>query len=542
MIPDAGGFNEEDSPAPGGITDVAGWATASVVADRITEMAAGASEAASESAASAAVQAQRLLSLDEAGDALAKIVERWGGTGQGQFAGRIFEWQHVSSFNVNAAGMDSPLRAVITEFPQAAGLLSDPHGPVDAGVLDQRGDWLVEAQAKVLNNSAQRLHQLAQDKYEGLRLLVPSDHRAATESFIDARTSAASPGFLKEDAYQSVKDRLTDHLEAGGVQSDSISNRQLQDAARDPEAHLREWQQRETALRSEALDAEARNEQLAHWLPVASVAGAAFAGGAAAAATTAFVRSVTQIAAVRSGELTPSAAAMTAANDAAAAFARGALVGGGGQSIALLSQGLNLPDALGGGTLPFAMARASLALGEVTLAYAHGKITATEAAQQSADSVARISVAWAGSLIGQILIPIPVVGAVIGGTVGSLSCALAAQGIAAVNAEMRGARQAEEALAAAQVELAATLIVLEEQLRLMDQIGRDWDIAFSTQILPSLNSLEEAVPSGNAVTSLEAITTLIRGYQGAPLFATLEQFDQWMRSTEPLVLRTSPRR
>ncbi len=534
------GEPQKQRSADGGVPDVAAWATASAVAGRISELGDQFSQAATEAAVRATEQAQRLLSIEQAGDTLDKVVQRWGGQGFEQFAGHIFEWHHTATFNANAAAQSSPLHSLITEFPDRTGFVSNPHAPVDVGVVDQSGNWIVEAQAKVLSGTSQRLRVLAQDKYESLRLLVPTDHKAATDSLIERRRSGASPGFLKQEAYESVRERLTDHLSAGDVQSDAISEEQLHAVARDPLGHLREWQQREERIRAAELDEQARNEQLEQWMPLASIAGAAFAGGAAAAAMTAFVRSITQLAAVRSGELTPSAAAMTAASDATAAFARGALVGAGGQSIAVLSQELNLPVALGGGTLPFAMARAGLALGETTIAFARGEIKGAEAAQRSANSVARISVGWAGSLIGQVMIPIPVVGAFIGGTVASLNCALASQAMAVISAEMREARQAEELLAVAQVELAATLIVLEEQLKLIDRIAQDWDIAFATHVLPSLNTLERTVPAGHALESLDAITQVIRTYQGAPLFTTLFEFDEWMRSDEQLVLRTNP--
>lgn len=527
-------------PKAGTPVDVAQWATASAVAEQIQALGDGFSDAAKQSASEAALQARRLLEVQNAGETLAQVVNRWGGTGAEQFTGRIFEWQQAATFNVNAVDAGGALRAMVTEFPDVPGVSSSPHSPIDLGVVDGNGDWIVSAQAKVLGGAAQRLHQLAQDKYQDLALLVPSDHKDATEALIDGRTSGASPGFLKAEAYESVRGRLTDRLTAGGVSSESISSEELKRVAQDPQRHLREWQQREGALRTEALDDQAREEQLAQWMTVASVAGAACAAGATAAATTAFVRSVSQIAAVRSGDLTPTAAAMSAASDAAAAFGRGALVGGGGQTIALVGQQMGLPDALGGGTLPFAIARAGLSLGEISVAYARGQISGQEAAQKSAESVSRISVAWAGSLVGQVLIPIPIVGAVIGGTVGSLSCALAAQGIAAVSGEIRDAALAEEALAAVQVEVAAAMIVMDEQLRMIDALARDWDIAFSAVVLPRLDKLAQVVPEGDTVQALGAISELVVTYNGAPLFTTVEEFDAWMRTDETLVLKTRP--
>ena len=95
--------------------------------------------AASQAAAAEAIEhAQRLLVVTDAKGSLDEIVQRWSNTGNGPFAGRFFEWQQQTTFNMEAAGTGSPLRAYLTEHgtPWSA---PNPHAPGDLQIGDPGG-------------------------------------------------------------------------------------------------------------------------------------------------------------------------------------------------------------------------------------------------------------------------------------------------------------------------------------------------------------------------------------------------------------------
>ena len=498
--------------------------------------------AASQAAAAEAIEhAQRLLVVTDAKGSLDEIVQRWSNTGNGPFAGRFFEWQQQTTFNMEAAGTGSPLRAYLTEHgtPWSA---PNPHAPGDLQIGDPGGDLLREAQLKAVASTSQRVQDLAQDKYDGMDLLTPSDHTASAQELLERRIEQANPDFLKHDQYTSTQERLTDRIDVAGVQSRPIDSEELRNAAEDPDRYHDAMASREQAGIAQSETARDELHRAALMADLQGIGAAAAIGGVTAAGITAIISAVRTGAAVRAGTMTPSAAATTIMADSGKALAAGAFVAGTGQAIRVLGQHGAIPEALGGGTLPFAIARASLALGSSGVRYARGELTGPQAAADSAEAMARVSVIWAFSLIGQTAIPIPVVGAAIGGTVGTLCASTAAQGLTVMTAMAKDARAEEELLAALEVEIAAAVLVLQEEQRVLREISKEFDIAFTQRIIPALDQLEASLDSGHVQQTIEHTSTIITAFGGTPLFTSMAEFDAFMRSDEPLVLGGTPGR
>ena len=132
-----------------------------------------------------------------------------------------------------------------------------------------------------------------------------------------------------------------------------------------------------------------------------------------------------------SGEMSPTAAAVAAVTASTGALARGAFVGGAGQGVRLLANAGALPDALGGGSVAYVAARATWELGVIGVELAKGEIDAGEAAARSSQSMLAVGYGFGGMIVGQALIPIPVVGALVGGAVGAIFAGVTIQGLAA---------------------------------------------------------------------------------------------------------------
>ncbi|MFI0433199.1 MAG: hypothetical protein ACH36H_08660 [Candidatus Nanopelagicales bacterium] len=380
-------------------------------------------------------QAQRLMDDGGAADRLGAIIATWGGTAPAHLAGRLLEWQQETTFNISAAGLGSDIRARLTELANEHTAAS-PHNPADLRIFAPDGSVLSEAQAKAVASTAQRIMGLSVDKYAGMQLIVPSDHLAPSQALLDARLDAANPGFLKHDQYVDVSHRLSDRIQYGDVSSTPIDSAHLRAAAEDPQFGqlLHGTENQREALRDARLAEESAQQREAITAQIGGVVGAAVAGGAVAAGIAATVATMRSIAAIRSGAMTPTAAAVSVAADAGRAFCQTALVTGSGQALRALARSGIGPDAFATGTLPFALARASLSLGQISWGCANGSVSGQDAAAQSAESLARVSFAWAGALIGQVAIPVPVVGAMVGGVVGSLAATLAVQGITTIGA------------------------------------------------------------------------------------------------------------
>lgn len=538
----SGSGSPRHPPAPaGGVADAATWATADVTGAAFTARADALSDAARTAAEEAVEGARRLIVVTDARGSLQDIIQRWSNTDPGNFAGRVFEWQQATTFNMDAAGQGSPLRAFMTEWGSP---FSDPipRAPADVEVRGLDGDLLAQAQLKAVASTANRVLDLAQEKYEGMALVTPTDHAQDVQDTLARRIAQADPDFLKHDAYASVQERLADRLEAGGVQSQPIDSGDLAGAAQDPQSlHERMVGQEQARIAQDeaARDAFQRQELYAE---LQGIGAAAAVGGLTAAAVTALITGVRTGAKVRAGAMTPTAAAAATLSQSAGALATGAFVSGAGQSIRVLGEHGAIPEALGGGTLPFAIARASLALGTTGVRYARGELTGPEAAADGAESMARISVVWAFSMVGQAAIPIPVVGAFIGGAVGTMCASTAANGLAVMVAMAKDAHAEEAILAALEVEVASAIIVLREEQRFLEKASREFDIAFAEQVLPALEGLEDSLFSGAVEQTIEHTSTIITAFGGTPLFCSRAEFDAFMRSEAPLVLGGAPGR
>lgn len=493
-------------------------------------------EAAAEQAgAEMLANARALTEITRSTPKLEQLVESYGEGNAAQFGGRLLEFLSEASFNADAAQQGESVRVYMTHFASPFAP-ADPASPADLQVFSATGEILGEFQSKSVSDTARRVHELAQAKYSGMKLLVPSDHVEPTEALVDRRIQQANPDFLNRADYESLRERLTGSIRHGSVRSEGFDENAIAAAARDPRGAL-------DSLDKKYEDARASAEQRATEATFESIAASALSAGLAAASVTALLQGARSMATVRAGEMSPTAAALATASDCAAAFARAALVGAGGQGLSALTDAGFVPEGLGAGTLPFALARSGVAVAETSLAYARGQLSGPEAAARMGESLSRTSIVWAASIVGQAAIPVPVVGALIGGTVGSVCSTVAIKGIQSTVALAQDARTEREILAQLEVEVAAALVVLDEERRIIDQLARAHESAFNITILPALDRLEATLAGGSTESALTQVNRLIVLFGQAPLFGTFNEFDHWMADRgSALVIRPNGRR
>jgi hypothetical protein len=165
-----------------GVEDTAVWVSAAEGAQPGERWAADLVRRAAASTELAERVRERLSVLGSSEPLLNQIVQRWSGAGHAQFAGRIFEYHHATTFNMSAAEAGvQRIRAVVAEFE---GTRPDPHAAADIRVLDPSGQTLAEVQAKAVAATSQRVHELAAERYAGCNWSYP-----ATTS-IQPRTSS----------------------------------------------------------------------------------------------------------------------------------------------------------------------------------------------------------------------------------------------------------------------------------------------------------------------------------------------------------------
>ncbi|MGY1763054.1 hypothetical protein ACI79G_15490 [Geodermatophilus sp. SYSU D00779] len=434
-----------------------------------------------------------------------EMAERFGRLGDAQRQGHVFEWMHEISFNLKAIAEDDDARLRVTTW------LGEPHAPADLRVYGSSGEVLSEVQAKVVGNAAQRLafsDGLASDKYQGMQLLVPSDHVGGTQSLLGRRL--AMPEGPLHDRYAEVRANLTDRVTQGQLTSNAVTTNELADAARDPQGHLQSMI-RSTHLRDVAV-----------------------AGGTAAVTaglTTGLVDVATAL--VRTGsldglnwtEVARRAAKHALGAGAAACIAEG--LSGLGQH-AMASGAGGWADALVDGGLDHFMGLAAFKIAGIAHGIATGRLSGEAAAWAAAETLTRATAGWACAAIGQVVIPVPVVGALIGNVVGQFGASMLVQGIRLAVA----ARDKAAAWDAEYEQLLRHTAELQEvaarELREGESALATYEVGFRAQVLPRLHRLQSAVATGRPDEVLSDLAGITRSYLGTPLFASLAEFDALM--------------
>lgn len=452
-------------------------------------------------------------------DLVSRMQERFSAKAVPVQHGHYFEWLHELSFNYNAIGQGDPHRLRITEW------LGRPRDPADLELVDASEKVVRSVQAKVIAENTKRLSSqsgLANSNYEGMDLLVPADHLTETVDFLDRRL--AMPRGIHHDRYEDVQARITDVVNAGEISSDPVTTGMLSGVAADPNGYLARL---------------ARDTQFQHL-----VASAVLTGGSQALIGIAtdgachrleagtfhgFEWTDAAVRAVRTGVATAAVAAIGSGLESAAQVA----VAGGTDS--------RFTSWIAEEQLAPVLVQASVDVSVIVHGFATGRLTAEEAAVAAAESMTQTAAVWVGSTIGRKLIPVPVLGAMVGGIAGQFAATVLIQGVrlAVVGRDTSADHHPayDDVLAATEKLVGAC----DAERAELHRLAAEHRIAFTEHVLPTLDRLAGGSAAEDPDATLGELADLVAHYAGSPLFATLDEFNAFMADSQAtLVLRTAP--
>lgn len=443
-----------------------------------------------------------------------RLLRSYANLGEGQRAGHMFELLHTHSFNLDAIAKGSDLRAAMTS------MAGQPTAPADLTIASGHGDVVAAVQAKLYDSTSQTASAVAQDKYEDMTRLLASDKLADVERLLDRRLTM-NPDGINYTRFEDARANLADKVAVGGVQSDAVTRNEAVLAGNDPSG----WAARQVRQQS---CREVMNDAFG-----GAVLGAALGAGAAL-----ITEGVCQTSRVRAGEVSASRAVAGAVGAAARGAARGAAVSGLGAGLGSAARlNLTLPDALGGSALPYALARCAVSIGESGYALARGDVNGTEFAEHSAEAVLTTTLIYSFSTVGQVLCPVPVLGALVGGVAGQLAAATLVKGLRLAIAASRLASVDEARLHQLQAEVLVALEV-EAALRVaVAALAAEFDAEIQSTVYTALHAIEVSLDGdGNHDDILGGLADLARHFNTSPLFSTVDEFDDWMLTDSPLLL------
>ncbi|MFB7782246.1 hypothetical protein ACFC1D_05975 [Streptomyces vinaceus] len=480
-------------------------------ADKVASAASRAAGAAAWWAADEATRGFAAATLEtlDTRETVQRLARRYAALGNAQRAGHLFEVEHALSFNQAAARAGAGVRAVVSEW--AAG--GSQTAAADLLLVDG-GKTVGAVQAKLMASVSGTAHQLRRTHYTGMGRLVAGDKVAAVDGLLGRRLTM-NPDGIGLAEYADARAHLTDSVRYGDISSEPVDLADAHRHATDPEKWMR------GRVRAAA---------------AGEAAAAAVTGAAVGAAAEAAITAAGQLARIRAGETSPAQAALTAAAAAARGAARSGSLAGLSSLVRTAGRAGRLPAAFGGGELASATASAALAVAGAGLQFAQGDIDGGEFAARSAEAALHACLTWACGAVAQTVIPVPVVGALVGGLVAQAAGTVIIQGLQAAVVIARGTRSA----GTDNLEHELLAISLTTGLMATATASLGPNTHTRTTVLPALEPVRAHLTGTDPARALSSLAALTADHAGVPLHLTPEEFDTWMTGPDDFALVLDP--
>ena len=414
-------------------------------------------------------------------------------------AGHVFEFMEALKFNANAAKAGEMLHAVTTA---SQGRFADP-----ADIIISRGhDTVREIQAKLYHDPYLAAVKLSATKYDGMQRLVALDQEAEVRNAL-AKGLGQNPQNIYVSGFRDADDHLAGQLHHDGISSGGTTIKEAYEAADDPQGWLRE--QATEAMANETLKAAA----------IGAAAGAAF--GAAAHSLQLALRA-------RHGALSISESVVEVATVAATAGLRSGLTSGLATVVEIGARNSEVFSPLARTTAPVAVASAVVSIGDAAYKYATGAIDRQDLIDRCGEVALRNTGAWAYGVVGQTLIPIPVVGALVGSTVGYATSALILEGFKLARVAAAAADAAEDRLRELETQALAAIKTMEEHRLILEALIDQEAKQYREVLVPLMDLLEQALTAGEDSTAMQCLVALGLELGEKLEWLSLPQFDEFM--------------
>jgi hypothetical protein len=438
---------------------------------------------------------------------VARVVSLIGAKSTESAGGTMFEFMQGFNFNRQAWLEGSATVAKMTAA-------HDHKAAADLVIIGPNDNVIREIQAKAYADPGQALRKVLDPKYEGMDVIVPDGQLADLRAKI-AKGLNQPEGNIYHPRFQDLDQHVGDVIKADGLRGKPVSLETAR-AHRDPRGWIEE--QRRAAVLEEA---------------VAGTLKAGAVGFAAGAGLTAVVRGT--IAALHRDDDVPvsrivadiarASAVSGVRSGAVSAMANLARVGIHEAGVAHGSDALRFASQ---GATPFVAANLVASVAELGFRFAQGDIDRRELIESCSQEALRNSVGWAFGVVGQVAIPIPVVGAAVGAVVGYTVSAAVMEGLKFAAAAAVVADAAEARVQLLKVEVVAACQSLEEERTRLQLLQREEHATFVQHLMPALAQTEAAARRGDESAFLDGLIDLNRALGAKLDWSTREEFDQLM--------------
>lgn len=457
---------------------------------------------------------ERVFSLFQDTERLSHLASRLKNVDGLKSQGHMFEQLETIKFNFDALLKDSDLVAKTTA---EMGL---PHAPADIVIMRGRAT-LREIQAKsygekqIAQTPLGKVHPttsaLADPKYEGMGRLAPADQ---AERVGQAAEKLAKTNTIKASQYADVAENNMETLSHEGVASRGTTYEEALNSTNSDTA-----KRISTSFKSKSTLVDMHQSGMK-----GGVFGATFGGGVSIVINgTSYVN----------GDIDLGKALVNTSIDAAKGFA-------GGYTVTAMSKGMvhtsslvfgeTFAKALTKSNAPIAMAAGVISASKSLVKYAKGDIEGEELLSEISHTAITSTSAFYYGALGQVAIPIPVVGAIIGAGVGYFignmlhSSGLLALGEAEVVKLAREQRQRIEAICLASIERS------QKEQRILQNYFDTYFAERKEAFDEAFFGMDNAITTWDADQFVQSLEVINQQFGAALQFKSLSEFSTFMKS------------
>ncbi|HDY7662005.1 TPA: hypothetical protein RQJ99_003988 [Vibrio vulnificus] len=449
---------------------------------------------------------ERTFNIFEDSEHLVELAQKWKNVAADKAQGHMFEQLEVIKFNLDALKKDSEL------FAKTTASMGFPTDPVDI-IISNGKDTLREVQAKSCNSAARSAFALSNEKYQEMQRLAPQDQVEKIKELLEKRIEA---GTLKAEDYEQTYRNLTESLEYGNVRSAGTT---YDEALKATDANVAEVIANQSKLEAAFADMHESGKR-------AGNIGAALSGATS---------SVTEFYQVYNGECELGEATVNIAISTAKGYATGYTVTALSKGIthsATHFLGTGVSKALARSNAPVAIASGIISSSKSMISYLKGDIELEQLSDEITHTAITSSASFYYGALGQVMIPIPVVGSIVGAGVGYMignlihQSGLVALGDSQLVKIAKERRRQIQALC-----LAAVPQIRQNRLALQQQLDQHFELR-KQLFMSAFDSFDLGVNDWEPNQCLEALNTISDQFGSVLPYKSFEEFDQMMCSED----------
>lgn len=450
---------------------------------------------------------ERTFNIFEDSEHLVELAQKWKNVTADKAQGHMFEQLEVMKFNLDALKKDSDL------FAKTTASIGLPTDPVDI-IISNGKVTLREVQAKSCNSAARSAFALSNEKYQEMQRLAPQDQVEKIKELLEKRIEA---GTLKAEDYEQTYRNLTESLEHGDIRSSGTT---YNDALKATDANVAADIANQSKLEAAFVDMHESGK-------IAGNIGATLSGATS---------SVTELYQVYNGERELGEATVNIAISTAKGYATG-------YTVTALSKGIThsathflggeVSKALARSNAPVAIASGIISSSKSMISYLKGDIELEQLSDEITHTAITSSASFYYGALGQVMIPIPVVGSIVGAAVGYMignlihQSGLVALGDSQLVKIAKERRRQIQALC-----LAAIPQIRQNRMALQQQLDQHFELR-KQLFMSAFDSFDFAMNDWESNQCIEALNTISEQFGSVLPYKSFEEFDQMMCSEEP---------